>query len=105
MLQIALAAMAVLGPGRRVHRDRDSSVRRSLVDRVARSAAVGGGACILHPGGGPRWKAVAALHYAGRALAVARPPRTGRSAVSATAARPRGQTLWRASRRPPAHPT
>ena len=79
-------------------RDRDGPFRRSLVDRVARSAAVGGGACILHPGGGPRWKAAAALHHAGRALAVARRPRTGRSAVSATAARLRGQALLRAHR-------
>ena len=94
--------MAGLGPGHRVRRDRDGPFRRSLVDRVARSAAVGGGACILHPGGGPGWKAAAALHHAGRALAVARRPRTGRSAVSATAARLRGQALWRASRRRPA---
>ena len=94
--------MAGLGPGHGVRRDRDGPVRRSLVDRVARSAAVGGGACILHPGGGPRWKAAAALHHAGRALAVARRPRTCRSAVSASAACLRGQALWRASRRRPA---
>ena len=46
------------------------------MDRLARSAAAWGGACIFHPGGGPRWKAVATLHHAGRTLAAASRPRS-----------------------------
>ena len=94
--------MAMLEPRRAIHRDHRHSAGRGAVDRRARPGAAGGGARVLDRGGGPRRQAAAALHHAGRALAIAGDARQRRSALSPAAARLRGQALCHPSRRRPA---
>ena len=73
--------MAALEPHRGVDCNRRFSFDGWVLDCVARSAAAGRGARLLHSGGRSRGTAAAALHHAGGPLAAAGDARARRSAL------------------------